>query len=153
MINSSRIALVRVLGKEGNLDYWYFMLEQSSQYSFALFLFQYLKSNSPNCLSKISFHFRPEKLAATNINPLVGIFFSEFSSPVSLEGIDFVKRKYFSVTPKSGRVQQPNWATKEIAFCDVENYLRSTLQPQNVTYLSFKTTWVDVTSWNILLLT
>lgn len=153
MINSSRITLVRVLGKEGNLDYWYFMSQQSSQYSFGLFLFQYLKSNSPNCLSKISFHFRPEKLAVTNINPLVGIFFSEFSSPVPLEGIDFVKRKYFSVTPKSGRVQQPNWATKEIAFCDVENYLRSTLQPQNVTYLSFKTTWVDVTSWNILLLT
>lgn len=153
MINSSRIALVRVLGKEGNLDYWYFMSQQSSQYSFGLFLFQYLKSNSPNCLPQISFHFRPEKLAATNINPLVGIFFSEFSSPVPLEGIDFVKRKYFSVTPKSGRVQQPNWATKEIAFCDVENYLRSTLQPQNVTYLSLKTTWVDVTSWNILLLT
>ena len=51
------------------------MSQQSSQYSFALFLFQYLKSNSPNCLSQISFHFRPEKLAATNINPLVGIFF------------------------------------------------------------------------------
>lgn len=75
MINSSRIALIRVLGKEGNLDYWYFMSQQSSQYSFALFLFQYLKSNSPNCLPQISFHFRPEKLAATNINPLVGIFF------------------------------------------------------------------------------
>lgn len=84
------------------------MSQQSSQYSFALFLFQYLKSNSPNCLPQISFHFRLEKLAATNINPLVGIFFSEFSPPVPLEGIDFVKRKYFSVTPKSGRVQQPN---------------------------------------------